>query len=147
MYKIRTEVEWDYAHRLIATDGEFYSKNHCGSNHGHRGKAVITLCSIGVDKFGFVIDFGIIRKIIKNWIDNNWDHSTLVNPKDYDLIEFLTNQGDRHFIMPDGYTTSAESMAKFLYLKIRELIEFDHGASLKEVTVYETPTSSATYSE
>jgi len=144
MFQLRVEMSFDYAHRLLTKDGkEFYDKKKCGSLHGHRGVAIVTLRSIGTNKFGFVKDFSDIKTDIKQWIDKNWDHATIIHPHDQNLLNFIRDEGDRFYMMPEGLTTSAESMARRLYEIIKEIFKYD----VLSVEIYETPTSSALYKE
>jgi len=164
MLTVSKEMKWASSHRLMNKDGtKFYPKEKCGSGHGHEyfceftftnytsSELDKTTCAVilekcgETDEFGFVIDFSDIKKIVQTWIDENWDHVTIVHPKDKSLIEFLIKEGDRFFIMPEGYTTSAESMAMFLFKKFENLLP--EGVILLSVSVWETLTSKATYSK
>lgn len=67
-----------------------------------------------------VIDFGNIKKTIGNWIDENWDHKTLVHKDDSELLDFLKEANSAYHII-DGSGT-AEWMSQFLYHKAQELL-------------------------
>jgi len=144
MYEVTITIEFDYAHRLMKNDGSaFYDKSSCGSNHGHRGVAEIVFQSEKLDEYGFVIDFKDAKKFCKDWIDKHFDHATLLHPEDTEFIEFLQKRGDKVFIMPI-LTPSAENIAYTLYNAITKV----YGRKIvKEVSIYETPTSKATYRE
>ena len=143
MYKIEAKFIFHYAHRLMKKNSkEFYPKSKCGSLHGHEGVVLVEFKNNFLNEYGFVIDFSEIKTKIKQWIDNNWDHATIINYQDEKLKKFLYGEGDRYFIMPEEYTTSAESLAKYLYNIIKS--SFDN-VQLSKVTVHETSNNKATY--
>lgn len=149
MYIVETKLHWCSTHRLLTIDGsKFYYKNKCGSSHGHEYYTIISLSSSELNEYGFVVDFSDIKKIFKKWINDNWDHATIVHPKDTSLIEFLNSEGDRRYIMPEGMTTSAESMAEHLYSIFNHILcssdNFKH-VNLNYISIYETETNCATY--
>ncbi len=138
-YKIQKEIKFCAAHRLLNHEG------HCSKIHGHNYKASIQVESNKLDAVGRVVDFGIIKKHVKSWIDDNWDHSFLVNENDTETINILQQlKGQTIFKLPNNPT--AENMALYL-LNICQLIF----GELKEcnvqvtaVTMWETDDSYAT---
>lgn len=144
MYSINVEVKWSASHRLLTKEGnKFYDKNKCGSLHGHNFKAVFEFRSNILDEFGFLMDFKRPKEILQAWINQYWDHATLIHPFDYNLISFCNRESDRYYVLPEGYTTSAESMANFLYDRCLQIMA--DGIPLYSVTVYETETNKASY--
>jgi 6-pyruvoyltetrahydropterin/6-carboxytetrahydropterin synthase len=79
--KIKRRLEWDAAHRVLRHESK------CATLHGHRYIALVTCSAPELDACGRVIDFGVVKEVVGLWIDDNWDHTTLVNRDDHDLIE------------------------------------------------------------
>lgn len=74
MYSIRTEFEFEAAHKL---DLPYESK--CINLHGHSYRAAATFKSITnqLDDNGMIVDFTIVKKIIKQRIEDRLDHAYL----------------------------------------------------------------------
>lgn len=73
-------IEWDAAHRVLRHESK------CATLHGHRYAAEIACSADALDDLGRVIDFGVIKEVVGKWIDDNWDHNTLLNRDDLELI-------------------------------------------------------------
>ena len=133
MFKVLKEIHFCYGHRLLDYDGK------CAHPHGHNGKVEIELGSASLDKRGMVFDFGDIKEIIQRWIDDELDHKMSLR-KDDPLIKNLKDSEEPYFEMTENPT--AENLAKLIYTyaKSKKL-------PISRVTFWETPSSSATYSE
>jgi 6-pyruvoyltetrahydropterin/6-carboxytetrahydropterin synthase len=77
MYEIEVRVRFRAGHRLI----EPY-KGKCNNLHGEGYTAICIFNKKELDKNGMIMDFGEIKNKIKQWIDDNWDHAYIHNPKD-----------------------------------------------------------------
>ncbi len=134
---ITKELKWDMAHRL---------PNHqwkCFNVHGHTYKALITVTgkiqSWNAED-GMVMDFWWFN-IIKQWIDENRDHS-YVGRNDDEILQFLKEKWFRTYEF--NFSPTAENMSMFLFDKIELLLPM---VNVKSVTIYETPTSFSTYTK
>jgi 6-pyruvoyltetrahydropterin/6-carboxytetrahydropterin synthase len=148
--KVRTSVtkifKWDAAHRIVGHGGA------CAALHGHTYKAEVTLSANSLDGLGMVVDFGFIKRVIGNFIDEQWDHNLIL--AEFDplcavglLRETNLAAGKRVFVM--GSNPTAENMAQELFFKAAEgvflaLQECPTEVRVDKVTVWETPTSFAT---
>lgn len=136
MYKITKEFKWDMAHRLPS------HKWKCFNVHWHTYKCLITFMWEEVQKEWaeewMVRDFWNLKQV-KEWIDENWDHSYVGKVWD-EVLEFLKDRWYRTFTMEDNPT--AENMSKLLYEICSKFIP---NVRLDKVVVYETPTSFAEY--
>jgi 6-pyruvoyltetrahydropterin/6-carboxytetrahydropterin synthase len=141
MIQCTKKIEFDAAHRIIGHD------NGCQMVHGHRYIVETTFKSTEVDAMGMVIDFQIIKKRFKGWIDDNWDHNIILHVDDKklgDMIEGYTNQ--KVFYMQ--YNPTAENIAMYLHREVLPKIFSDSPSYIRTCTkikVRETPTSSASY--
>ena len=133
MFKVLKEIHFCYGHRLLDYDGK------CAHPHGHNGKVEIELFSTSLDKRGMVFDFGDIKEIIQRWIDNELDHKMILR-KDDPLIKNLKDLKEPYFEMTENPT--AENLAKLIYTYAKS-----KNPPIPRVTFWETPSSSATYSD
>ena len=133
MYKVLKEIHFCYGHRLLNYNGK------CAHPHGHNGKIEIELSAKSLDRRGMVFDFSDMKKIMQNWLDNELDHKMILNKKDV-LVKVLKNLGEPYFLMNENPTAEALAKLIFKYAKSKKL-------PISRVTFWETPSSSATYSE
>lgn len=136
MITVRKELGFDAAHRLINHEGK------CAHLHGHRYTVYVTVTADSLDKVGRVIDFSVIKDVVGKWIDDQWDHGTIVNFYDDPLIEFCTNNRQKHYCLTENPT--AENIAKELHRVASSLLG-QFGVRVLEIEVFETPTCSATF--
>ena len=138
MMTITRRLEWDAAHRVLRHESK------CATLHGHRYVALITCEAHELDGCGRIIDFGVVREKVGGWIDDNWDHTTLVNRDDVGLLAFATAdhmRGKRRPYVFEGEPT-AENIATHLLAIARTLLE-GTGVAVTAVEVFETPNCSA----
>ena len=82
---------------------------------------------------GLAVDFGDIKRPLKNWIDTNWDHAFLLNDRDQSLIGALqTIPESKLYCFPDR-KPSAEAMAFTLY----GVMSLELGCDLLRVRIWE----------
>lgn len=126
-------IEFDAGHRLINHESK------CKNLHGHRYVLEISFSGKKLDNVGRVIDFGVIKDIVKDWIDNNWDHNTILSLDDSKLgssIEKTT--GQKIYYMP--YNPTAENMAKYLFSEILPNLFIHLDVQIEKLRIFETPT-------
>lgn len=138
MIKITKEIKRDMAHRLP----DYQWK--CFNVHWHTYKALITV-SWNIQKWWaedwMVMDFNWFNKI-KNWIDENRDHS-YVWRNDDEVLKFLKEHKFRTFEF--DFSPTAENMSEYLFNMVKWLLpDF---LEVENITIYETPTSFSTYSK
>jgi len=138
MYSVKVEIMFDAAHRLLHYEGKCYSL------HGHSYTAIIGISSEVLEPVhsGFVIDFGVLKRIVKDWIDKNWDHRTLLHKED-PLREVLEELGCKVFLF--DYDPTAEHMAEYLYRIVCGALHHREALKVSYVAVKETQTSWASY--
>lgn len=72
MYKIRTQFNFEAAHKLNLT-----YESPCSSLHGHSYLCAVTIQAQSLDKNGMICDFKILKAIIKERIEDRLDHKYL----------------------------------------------------------------------
>jgi 6-pyruvoyltetrahydropterin/6-carboxytetrahydropterin synthase len=84
-----------------------------------------------------VVDFSDMKRLIKGWIDRELDHKMILRHDD-PLVASLQALGEPIFIVDSNPTV--ERIARLIFDVSRE-----HGLAVSRVTVWETPSSWATY--
>lgn len=133
MHKVAKTLHFSYGHRLINYSGK------CKNLHGHNAKVEILIESQKLNPKGMVFDFGEIKKKLKKWIDQNWDHRMLLAKED-PLLPTIKKIDKTVVTLP--FNPTAENLAKALFQKSRKL-----GLPVSEISFWETETSRASYSE
>lgn len=124
------KVEFDAGHRLVNHESK------CKNLHGHRYVAEITCIADELDSIGRVIDFSAIKAQVGGWIDDHWDHATIVSVEDKPLIKYLGQENQKHYIMQSNPT--AENMAKYL-IKISNILLSPYNIKCHKIKLWETP--------
>ncbi|MBQ3351009.1 MAG: 6-carboxytetrahydropterin synthase [Thermoguttaceae bacterium] len=131
MYEVSREFEFSYTHRLWRYDGK------CGNLHGHNGIVRVTLAQESLDESGLSVDFHQIKQTIESWVEENWDHKTILNSED-PLLPILTKAGVK-CVSVDSNPTS-EQFARLIYRQAKSM-----GLPVKSVDFWETSKSMARY--
>ena len=131
MHRVTRELHFCYGHRLLNYQGK------CKHLHGHNGVAVITLESNALDERGMVVDFSDLKRVMQTWIDQHLDHRMLLHQDD-PAVESFRQLNEPFFLMDVNPT--AENIAKLLFEQVAR-----HGFPVVEVSLWETPSSYATY--
>jgi len=125
-------LEWDAAHRVLRHESK------CAHLHGHRYRAEVTIEGRRLDEVDRVIDFGVIKARLGAWIDDRWDHGTLVNHEDLDLLSWCLDHSQRVYVIRGEPT--AENIAVELLALAGQMFDADRdGLVVKAVRVWETP--------
>jgi 6-pyruvoyltetrahydropterin/6-carboxytetrahydropterin synthase len=137
---VMRKVSFCAGHRLLNHE------NKCANVHGHNYIVEFYVTGNEVDEIGRVVDFAVINRLFKGWIDENWDHGFLLWDQDEEAVKALRMiRPNRIFLLP--YNPTAENMARFLIEVVAPpLIASIRGYDLRmtKVVVWETENSSAT---
>lgn len=111
--RITKEFRFETGHALYGYDGK------CKNVHGHSYKLSVTVIGTPISdtshvKYGMVIDFGDLKKIVKDEIVELFDHATVFN-KNTPHIELAKELQDRghHVILVDYQPTSEQMVIDF----------------------------------
>ncbi len=140
MSKIRITKQFTFetAHALYGYDGK------CKNLHGHSYKLSVTLMGEPITdranvKFGMVMDFGDLKKIVKEEIVDVFDHATVFNKTTphLELGNDLKNVG-HHVIFVD-YQPTTENMLLDFVEKIKNRLP--QNITLQAIKLQETDSS------
>lgn len=125
-------IEFDAAHRVMGHEGK------CKNLHGHRYALEATFASRALDNLGRVVDFAVIKELLGKWIDDNWDHTTILFDKDKALGKAITTVTKQKIFYMDANPT-AENMAEYIMHTVCADLFGDMPIQCVRVRLYETP--------
>ncbi len=111
--RITKQFNFETGHALYGYDGK------CRNVHGHSYKLSVTVVGTPIDdknnvKYGMVIDFSDLKKIVKEEIVDLFDHATVFNKNTphIELAKELSKRG-HHIILVDYQPTSEMMIIDF----------------------------------
>jgi len=131
MYSVTKRLDFCYGHRLLDYEGV------CRHPHGHNAVVEIEIQTDVLDLRNMVTDFSDIKRVMKGWIDRELDHKMILRADD-PLTKILQDLGEPIFVLESNPTV--ERIARLIFDVARE-----QGLPVARITVWETPTSWATY--
>lgn len=142
MSKIRITKQFSFetGHALYGYDGK------CKNVHGHSYRLDVTVIGTPISdytnvKFGMVIDFGDLKKIVKDEIVDVFDHATVFNKNTphVELAKELESRG--HNVLLVNYQPTSEMMVIDFAEKIKTRLPSN--IKLHSLKLQETATSFA----
>ena len=130
---------WEMSHALWNYDGL------CSNLHGHSYVMHVTvkgkqISDKGSPKLGMVIDFGDLKRIVKENIVDKFDHSVVLNSKaDVAALSGVKQMFDRVHLV--DFQPTAENLVVYYAEIIKS--KLPEGITLHSVRLYETATSFA----
>lgn len=121
MYLLTVKEDFDAAHRVVGYPGK------CDKLHGHCWTVEVSVVGDRLDELGMVVDFKYLKSLVRDVL-NIYDHQYLNELPDF-----------------SGKNPTAENIASVVYRRVSDGLEGK--AAVKQVTVWESPGSSVTYSE
>lgn len=138
--RITKQFSFETGHALYGYDGK------CKNVHGHSYKLSVTvigqpISDISNVKFGMVIDFSDLKKIVKEEIVDVFDHATVFNKNTphVELAAELKNRG--HHVILVNYQPTSENMVTDFAQKIKNRLPGT--IKLHSLKLQETDTSFA----
>jgi 6-pyruvoyltetrahydropterin/6-carboxytetrahydropterin synthase len=129
---VSRKAHFNAAHRLYRKDWsmeknqEVFGKCNNPNFHGHNYELIVSVTGEVDKETGYVIDTKILSDLIKEHIEDAFDHKNL----NEDVPEFK------------DLNPTAEYIAYIIWNKLRVLIDADKDL---EITLYETPRNFVTY--
>jgi 6-pyruvoyltetrahydropterin/6-carboxytetrahydropterin synthase len=127
-FEISKTFYFDMTHRLSFHEGK------CNNLHGHTYKLEVFV-SGDLDKHGFVIDFGDLKKIVTEDIINLLDHTVAVYAND-DLLVSAVCDKFQTVLFP--FETTAENLCAWIAEKLQS-----RSLNISKIILWETPTNKA----
>lgn len=138
--RITKQFSFETGHALYGYDGK------CRNVHGHSYKLSVTVIGTPIDdrsnvKYGMVIDFSDLKKIVREEIVDLFDHATVFNASTphVELAAELQQRG-HHVILVD-YQPTSENMVIDFAAKLRKRLP--DSIALFSLRLQETETSYA----
>ena len=138
--RITKQFSFETGHALYGYDGK------CKNVHGHSYKLDVTVIGAPISdtknvKFGMVIDFSDLKKIVKEEIVDVFDHATVFN-KNTPHVELAKELEDRgHNVLLVNYQPTSEMMVIDFAKKIQDRLP--NTIKLHSLKLSETATSYA----
>ena len=138
--RITKKFSFETGHALYGYDGK------CRNVHGHSYKLFVTVIGNPISdsshvKFGMVIDFSDLKKIVKEEIVDVFDHATVFN-KNTPHVELAKELSDRgHSVLLVDYQPTSEMMVIDFAEKIKQRLPKQ--TQLFSLRLQETATSYA----
>ena len=125
MYEVTVEAGFSSGHYLRNYHGK------CENPHGHNYKVRVTLAGPELDATGLLLDFKLLKLVLRPVIERI-DHQMLNDLEPFTVLN-----------------PSAENLARYFYDETsQQLSEMTGGrVRVKDCTIWETDTTSATYCE
>lgn len=126
MFELRVRSSFAAAHRLDNHSGK------CRQLHGHTWEVEAVIKGRELDEIGMLVDFSLLKNELRQVVAA-FDHRFL-----NDLAPF--NDGR------PGNNPTAENIARYIFFELQtRLADYRPRAVLSSVTVWEAPTTAATY--
>jgi 6-pyruvoyltetrahydropterin/6-carboxytetrahydropterin synthase len=130
--QISRKAHFNAAHRLYRKDWSMdkndavFGKCNNPNYHGHNYELIVSVTAEIDQETGFVMDVKILSDLIKEHVENAFDHKNL----NLDVPDF------------ENLNPTAENIAVVIWQKLRKHIETKYDL---EVVLYETPRNFVTY--
>jgi 6-pyruvoyltetrahydropterin/6-carboxytetrahydropterin synthase len=142
MSKIRITKQFNFetGHALYGYDGK------CKNVHGHSYKLSVTVIGTPISdntnvKWGMVIDFSDLKKIVKEEVVDVFDHAIVFNKNTPHINLAMTMREQGHNVILADYQPSSENMVIDFAAKIKD--KLPEGVELFSLRLQETETSLA----
>lgn len=138
--RITKQFSFETGHALYGYDGK------CRNVHGHSYRLSVTVIGVPIAeatnvKFGMVIDFGDLKRVVKEEIVDVFDHATVFN-KNTPHVELAKELMDRgHNVLLVDYQPTSEMMVIDFAEKIKNRLP--EPIQLHSLKLQETATSYA----
>jgi 6-pyruvoyltetrahydropterin/6-carboxytetrahydropterin synthase len=125
MYEVTVESDFSSGHYLRNYKGK------CENPHGHNYKVRVTLAGSALDGAGLLLDFKLLKQVLRPVIERI-DHQMLNDLEPFTVLN-----------------PSAENLARYFYDETNQQLEGMTGGRVrvKDCTIWETDTTTATYYE
>jgi 6-pyruvoyltetrahydropterin/6-carboxytetrahydropterin synthase len=120
-------------HRVVGHE------NKCKHLHGHNYRVTFHCEAMALDHVGRVVDFSVIKSTLCEWLEENWDHKTVLWDRD-PYCDMLPECD----LVRVPFNPTAENIAEYLVTSVGPTV-LPNGVVLTMCEVQETRKCSATY--
>lgn len=125
-------------HRVVGHESK------CRWFHGHNYRITFSVMAYdGLDDIGRVLDFSVIKSVLCEWLEKNWDHRFLMWEEDPYMASFNENEYPGGGILPVPFNPTAENMGKHLLEVVSPPLLAPYYCRVVRVIVEETRKCSA----
>ncbi len=147
MHEITRYHDFSMGHRVVGHEGK------CRFLHGHNYRIHFTCIGEGLDDLGRVIDFGVIKGVLCQWLEDNWDHKMVLWSQDpicaiyHDPMLPTEERLVADSIVEVPFNPTAENIGEYLVETIAPQLftQLQTHIRLIKVVIEETRKCSATY--
>lgn len=125
-------------HRVVGHE------HKCRHLHGHNYRIHFVCTADELDSLGRIIDFGVIKSTLCQWLEEHWDHRMMLWSEDPQRAALEAVVPTDLVIVP--FNPTAELMARYLVEVVGPELLSGTGVRLLSVRIEETRKCSATYS-
>lgn len=100
--------DFSYGHRVVGHESK------CRFLHGHNGRVHFHCSAPELDALGRVVDFGVIKSALCEWVEDNWDHMFLMWEMDPMWKMFDEESSFERGVIKVPFNPTAENMAAYL---------------------------------
>lgn len=118
-------------------------ENKCAHLHGHNYRFHLTVAAKELDSIGRVLDFSVIKQLLCEWLEENYDHKFLLWEQDPDLLD-LQRIAPSDIVVTE-FNPTAENIAQHMCLNVAPDQLAGTGCVLIKCKIEETRKCSATY--
>lgn len=143
MFEVKKKLKpFSAAHRLIKS-----YQGKCRTLHGHNYEIEVCLEAAMLNDSDLVLDFSTFTAPFNEYVQKHLDHAIITNPGDEALCDFILSAQQKAYMLPHNENSSVEILSKHLFEVFDNMLTHLNAphVSLKNVCIYESPTSSATY--
>jgi 6-pyruvoyltetrahydropterin/6-carboxytetrahydropterin synthase len=129
---------------LSACFRQWRASSHCHYLHGYALQVKLTFGGHNLDDNNWVVDFGSLKEV-KKWLEDTFDHKTLVAIDDPQFNTFAELHGKGIIQMVEVESTGCEAFALHVYRHVEKFVNTRYSSRvfLLEVEVREHEANSA----
>lgn len=124
-------------HRVVGHESK------CRFLHGHNYRFTFHITAANLDDIGRILDFSVIKSLLCEWLEQNYDHKFLIWSEDPFLEQLRAISPESVYEV--SFNPTAENIAENFVLFIAPLLLKDTGCKLIKLDIEETRKCSVSY--
>lgn len=119
-------------HRVVGHE------NKCANVHGHHFTLFVHAKAEKLDSVGRIIDFSVLKEKVGTWIDENWDHTFIMNSADDILMPIKDQMSVNKEVFVCDFNPTAENLATYLIDEICPVLMKGTGVEVSKIEIHES---------